>query len=136
MVVGRMATPYDLVLLLDPQAPEEQRHQVLDAVESMIDGGGVLMGAYDWGSRRMTFEIDHRGEAEYHIFQFEGGKDLLERLNHNLKITDGVLRFRIIRLKPGAPPPPTPRPESRSDSRARDDGDAPVAPRAAADARR
>jgi small subunit ribosomal protein S6 len=131
-----MATPYDLVLLLDPQAAEDQRNQILDAVESMVDAGGTLMGAYDWGTRRMTFEIDHRPEAEYHIFQFEGGKELLERLDHNLKITDGVLRFRIIRLKPGAPPPPAPRPESRSDPRSREDGDAPVAPRAAADARR
>jgi small subunit ribosomal protein S6 len=127
---------YDLVLMLDPQAAEDQRAQILDAVESMIDAGGQLHGAYDWGTRRMTFEIDHRPEAEYHIFQFDGGNELLERLNHNLRITDGVMRFRIIRLKPGAPPPPVPRPETRSDSRGREDGDAPVAPRAAADARR
>ena len=131
-----MATPYDLVLMLDPQAAEDQRGQILDAVASMIDAGGELHGAYDWGTRRMTFEIDHRPEAEYHIFQFAGGNELLERLNHNLRITDGVLRFRIIRLKPGAPPPPTPRPETRSDPRGREDGDAPVAARAAADARR
>ena len=51
----------------------------------------------------MAYEIDHRPEAHYHLFQFEGENDLLERLNHQLKIMDGVLRFRIIRLKPGAP---------------------------------
>ena len=55
----------------------------------------------------MTFEIDHRPEAEYHLFQFEANDNsLLERLDHNLKITDGVLRFRITKLHPGTPPPP------------------------------
>jgi small subunit ribosomal protein S6 len=27
-------------------------------------------------------------------------------LDHTLKITDGVLRFRIIKLRAGTPPPP------------------------------
>jgi small subunit ribosomal protein S6 len=35
---------------------------------------------------------------------------LLEQLDHSLKITDGVLRFRIIRLRPGTPPPPEVKP--------------------------
>ena len=38
--------------------------------------------------------------------QFLGGRELLEQLDHNLKITDGVLRFRIIKLRPGTPAPP------------------------------
>jgi small subunit ribosomal protein S6 len=132
-----MATLYDLILMLDPRAADEQRAQILETVQSMIGEHGAMVGAHDWGIRRMAYEIDHQGEAAYHLFQFKGGNDLLERLNHTLKITDGVVRFRIIRLKPGSPPPPAPRPESRGDSRSREDsGDAPVAARAAADARR
>jgi hypothetical protein len=63
----------------------------------------------------MAFEINHRPDADYHLLQFETdkGSGLLDKLDHNLKITDGVLRFRIIRLKDGSPPPPTPRPEGR-----------------------
>ena len=54
-------------------------------------------------------------EADYHLIQFRGPSALLEQLDHNLKITDGILRFRIIKLRP-APrrrrtcgPPPWPR---------------------------
>ena len=32
--------------------------------------------------------------------------ELLDQLDHSLKITDGVLRFRITKLRPGTPPPP------------------------------
>ena len=94
--------------------------------------GGSLIGRHDWGVRRMTFEIDHRPEADYHLFQFEADVPLLERLDHMLKITDGVLRFRIIKLRAGTPPPPEPKP---AEARAREPrGSERVAARAAADA--
>lgn len=126
---------YDLMLMLDPEAPDDRRTQIMGNVKSMIETGGSLAGEYDWGTRRMTFEIDHRPEAEYRLLQFEGQNELLESLNHNLKIADGVLRFRIIKVKPGSPPPPEPRDSGYSrEARPRQDGPETVAPRAAADA--
>jgi small subunit ribosomal protein S6 len=121
------------MLMLDPNAPEERQSEVLSNVESMIGSGGTLVGRHDWGVRRMSFEIDHRPEAAYHLFQFETGtNETLERIDHSLKIAEGVLRFRIIRVKPGTPPPPTPRQEApRSRERPQETR---VAARAAADA--
>src|SRR5215218_4949787 len=106
---------YDLMLLLDPGAPTDRQETILRDVQGLIESGGTLAGSYDWGTRRMTFEIDHRPDAAYHLFQFEteGGGALLERVDHSLKIMDGVLRHRIIRLKDGAPPPPMPSPDRR-----------------------
>jgi small subunit ribosomal protein S6 len=120
------------MLLLDPNAPEGRAEQILGDVEQAIGAGGSLLGRHDWGLRRMSFEIDHRPEALYYLFQFEGENELLERLNHMLKITDGVLRFRIIHLKPGTPPPPPPKPEAARTREPR--GSERVAARAAADA--
>ena len=51
-------------------------------------------------------------EADYHLIQFRGQNELLEQLDHNLKITDGVLRHRIIKLRPGTPDPPDLRPSA------------------------
>jgi len=127
---------YDLMLLLDPQADDERRAEIVRNVHTMIETSGSLVGAHDWGMRRMAYEIDHRPDAAYHLLQFEGGNDLLERLDHTLKITDGVLRFRTIRLRPGSPPPAPPRSERRPEGRSREAGEATVAPRAAADSRR
>lgn len=99
----------------------------------MIESDGVLVGSHDWGSRRLAYEIDHRRDAGYHLYQLEAERELLERLDHSLKIMDGVLRFRIIRLKPGSGPPPVP---EREAPRRRDEGAEPTvaAARAAADA--
>jgi len=129
-----MSGYYDLMLMLDPTAPEERRNAAISETESMINSGGELVGSYDWGTRRMAYEIDHRPEAEYRLYQFNGDNPLLERLNQRLRITDAVLRFRIIKLKPGQPTPPPP---DQQASRRRDDRepqDTKVAARAAADA--
>jgi small subunit ribosomal protein S6 len=128
-----MAQLYDLMVLLDPNAADERHQAVVSEVESMIGSGGELVGSHDWGSRRLAYEIDHRPEATYHLFQFRAEPELLERLDQRLKIVDGVLRFRIIRLKPGSPPPPPPRPEPPR-RREDEERDGKVAARAAADA--
>lgn len=124
---------YDLMLLVDPNVPEDRQSAVIDEVETMISSGGEVVTSQDWGSRRMAFEIDHRADAGYHLFQFNGDNPLLERLRHSLRIMDGVLRFRIIRLKPGTPPPEPPR-EAAPRPRREEEGDGRVAARAAADA--
>jgi small subunit ribosomal protein S6 len=126
---------YDLMLLIDPNAPEDRQSAVVAEVEQMISSGGELVGAHDWGTRRLAYEIDHRPEADYRLYQFSAEPELLERLHGRLPIMDGVLRFRIIRLKPGSPPPPPPRdhpPRPRDDREREPEGR--VAARAAADA--
>ena len=109
-----MAAPdplYDLMLLLDSAAPVEQRKKILSDVESMISATGEIVGNHDWGTRALAYEIRHKGDAEYHLLQFHGPAELLANLQRTLRITDGVVRFRIIKLAPGTPAPPEPRPE-------------------------
>lgn len=129
-----MPALYDLMILLDPNAPEGRGEQILGDTRAALEADGTIVGEHDWGTRRMTFEIDHRPEAAYHLFQFEGGNELLERLNHTLKITDGVLRFRVIKVKPGTPTPPAPRPEAPRPASRERGPETRVAARAAADA--
>jgi small subunit ribosomal protein S6 len=129
-----MSGLYDLMLLVDPTAPEERRTAAISEAESMIDSGGELVASYDWGTRRMAYEIDHRPEADYRLYQFNGDNALLERLNQRLRILDGVLRFRIIKVKPGQPTPPPPDQQPARRREEREAQDTKVAARAAADA--
>jgi small subunit ribosomal protein S6 len=126
---------YDIVLLLDTAAADEVRAKVVDDVEKMITAGGEVIGKHAWGTRHLAFEIDHKTEAEYHLFQFHGGRDLLATLNRTLRITDGVVRFRIVKLAPGTPPPPDMRSSSApAPARDEDSEHAPPAAVAAAPA--
>ena len=105
---------YDLTVLLDADAPSERRAEILGAVEGAIANGGEIVSKHDWGVRNLAYEIDHHKDAEYHLIQLTGPPELLDRLRTALRVTDGVLRHRIIRLPSGMPPPPSLRPEPRA----------------------
>jgi small subunit ribosomal protein S6 len=94
---------YDLMVMLDPEAPEERRTELIGQIRGQIESGATLKGDADWGMRRLAYEIDHRTEAQYHLYQFESAPDLLASLDRGLSIDDAVLRFRIIRLTGDAP---------------------------------
>ena len=97
---------YDLTLLLDAQMESERRDQILANVELAIDGTGEIVGRHEWGVRTTAYEVRKHTDADYHLLQFRGPPELLAQLDHNLKITDGILRHRIIKLRPGTPGPP------------------------------
>jgi small subunit ribosomal protein S6 len=108
-----LATPqtreYELVLMLDPEIPDERREQIASEARKRIEADGNLKHDTAWGMRKLAYEIRQRTEADYRFFRFETGGGLLDDLNHNLRIADGVLRFRIFKVDPGSPavvPPP------------------------------
>ena len=104
-----MAAPdplYDLMLLLDTAADTDRRAEILSNVEAAIAGAGTVVGKHDWGVRPTAYEIRHKADADYHLIQFQGPRELLERLDRTLRITDSVIRYRIIKLAPGTPDPP------------------------------
>jgi small subunit ribosomal protein S6 len=107
--MAKPAPEYELVLMLDPEATDERRDEIAVEARRRIESGGGLKQERSWGLRKMAYEINQRTEADYRFFRFDQGGSVLEELNHNLKITDGVLRFRIFKVDPGAPvidPPP------------------------------
>ena len=107
---------YDLVLMLDTSAEDTRRADVLKNVEDAVGKGGEVVNKQEWGTRALAFEIGHKKDAEYHLLQFHGTPELLSQLDRTLRITDEVVRFRIIKLAPGTPPPPEQRAEPRFDA--------------------
>jgi small subunit ribosomal protein S6 len=106
---------YDLMLLLSNDTEEERRAKIIDDVRQAISsGGGSIAHDDEWGTRALAYRIAHQSDAEYHLLQFTGPRSLLDSLGHTLGITDGVLRFRIIKVLPGTPGPPKPEPAAAS----------------------
>jgi small subunit ribosomal protein S6 len=98
---------YDLVLLFDPQLEEPARAKIVADARAAIEADGELVRDDAWGERALAYPIARKTSAEYHLLQFHAGTPrLLEALEHSLRIIDGILRFRIIKLKPGVPDAP------------------------------
>jgi len=98
---------YDLVLLLDTEAEQGARAGILKDVKESISSNGELVRHDEWGKRELAYPIQHREQAEYHLLQFHpSGAAVLNSLDRSLRIADEVLRFRIVKLRPGTPGPP------------------------------
>lgn len=89
--------------MLDPGPDEAGRDVLAQDVRSRIEAKGTLKHENKWGLRKMAYEIDSRNEADYRWFRFEAPVELLDELGHNLKIADGVLRFRVFKVDSEAP---------------------------------
>ena len=94
--------------MLDPAVEEEGREKIVSDAKASIEAAGSLLHEDNWGVREMAYEIDHKSESEYRWFRFEAPTSLLDDLDHNLKIADGVMRFRIFRVDPADPVLPAP----------------------------
>lgn len=130
--------------MLDPGQDAPARDAIANEARAQIEGAGTLKHENVWGLRKLAYEIGRRTEADYRWFRFEASSDLLQQLDHNLKIADGVLRFRIFKVDPdapvmvppasAAPGPGTSRERSEPPRRAAPQAPAPAAPAAVAEA--
>jgi small subunit ribosomal protein S6 len=101
------APTYDLTLIIDPRIEDDARTKIVADARATIEAQGELLRHDEWGERAFTYPIDRKPNGEYHLLQFHAPQsELLDNLNRTLRITDGLMRFRIIKLKPGVPDAP------------------------------
>jgi small subunit ribosomal protein S6 len=105
-------TDYEILLMLDPELPEERQAQIVARIrESIEQDGGRWDNEEPWGRRRLAYEIDHKPEGVYHLLTFAAEPATLDEVSRVLKITDGVMRHMAVRRVKGAstrPPQPSP----------------------------
>ncbi len=94
---------YEIMLLLDPELPEERANEIIQRIRDSVEGAkGTWDGHEPWGRRRLAYEIDHKGEAVYHLLLFTAPVETLDEITRVLKITDGVLRHGAYRRVKGS----------------------------------
>ena len=108
--------PYEILLMLDPELPEERQDEIVTRARELVESrGGTIEKHEPWGRRKLAYEIDHKGEGTYHLLLFTSDADTLNELSRILKITDGVMRHmpthRIEGSRTAAPSPAPPAPE-------------------------
>ena len=108
-----MRTEYEILLMLDPDAPEERQNEIIQRARDLVEAGGGTWDRHEpWGRRKLAYEIAHKDEGVYHLFELTAEPATLDELSRILKITDGVMRHlavRRIERGPGRPVARTPR---------------------------
>ena len=93
---------YDLILMLDLGAEDERRAKIVADARAAISAEGELLGDQAWGTRALAYEIDHRDPGRVPPAAVQRSADADRALEHTLRITDGVVRHRVIKLPAGS----------------------------------
>ncbi len=96
---------YEILLMLDPELPEEREIEILTRMRQQIERNGSWGGHERWGRRKLAYEIDRKNEGVYHLVTFTTEPDTLAEVSRILKITDGVMRHMPVRLPQRASKP-------------------------------
>jgi small subunit ribosomal protein S6 len=100
-------TEYEILLLLDPDLPEEKQGDVVTRVRTLIEQGGGTVDRHDaWGRRKLAYPIQKKEEGVYHLISFTSEAETLDELSRVLKIDDDVLRHMATRRPEGGPAEP------------------------------
>jgi small subunit ribosomal protein S6 len=86
------------MLMLDADADEARQNEVIERMRQIVEqGGGTFESVDAWGRLKLAYEIDHKGEAFYHIVNFTSSTETLDEVTRVLRITDDVMRHMVVR---------------------------------------
>ena len=97
-------TPYEILLMLDPELPDERQSEIVQRTRELIEQGGGGWERHDvWGRRRLAYEIDKKTDGAYHLLSFQAEPETLDEVSRVLNITDGVMRHLAVRRSERGP---------------------------------
>jgi small subunit ribosomal protein S6 len=113
-----MQTKYETAILFDPELPEDRRKEFLAKLSGVIASyQGEVLKQDDWGIRKLAYQISKKANAYYTFLVYAGNRGVVEEIERNIKIFDGVLRYltsRVAadtRIKAAAAPAAAPAPK-------------------------
>jgi small subunit ribosomal protein S6 len=90
---------YELVVVVRPEADEENYESTVESIGRFITGkGGTVSEVERWGKRRLAYPIKQYGEGYYVLTRFQMKPEYNEELETNLKISEDVIRHLLIKL--------------------------------------
>ncbi|SRR6266508_2008443 len=90
---------YELMVIFEGDLDDAAVEAGVKRIEQQVTAkSGRIATTERWGKRRFAYEIAHKHEGYYIVFQiFAGGGDL-DDLERQLRLADDVVRHKLIRL--------------------------------------
>jgi small subunit ribosomal protein S6 len=91
--------PYEVMVIFDAELEEETVRSAVERYVALIESKGAQRGAVDfWGKRRFAYELKHRTEGYYVVFQAKADPPAMDELHRVLSLADEVIRHVVLRI--------------------------------------
>lgn len=88
---------YETVYIIAPTFDEEGVKGIVEKFSNLVSSHGELEKVEEWGKKKFAYEVQDFKEGYYVLMNFSANPDFPEELERNFKITDGILKYLIIR---------------------------------------
>ena len=90
---------YELMVIFDSGLEDLAIDDQVKSTAAQIAARGATVASTDrWGRRRFAYEIDHRTEGYYVVWELTSDGADLEGLERSLRLADEVVRHKLVRL--------------------------------------
>lgn len=99
--------PYEMMIVLAPDVPEDELDPMIDTIESYVTrfGGEVIAINRDspWGRRRLAYPIRHDGrdvrDGFYALYYFDVEPSAVIEIEREIRLNDRIIRHMVIALE-------------------------------------
>lgn len=89
---------YELLYIIKPMVEEEARAALIARFADIVkNDNGEVENIDEWGMRKLAYAIDYISEGYYVLMNFKAKADLPVELERNLKISEDVMRFMVVK---------------------------------------
>jgi small subunit ribosomal protein S6 len=90
---------YETTIITKASTSEDQISALKTKIEGIIQTHQGTLGNFeDWGTRRLSFEIQKENRGRYLYFGFVGNNGTVAELERNFRINENVVRFLSVNL--------------------------------------
>ena len=97
--MAKISANYEVVYIIDPAQGEEAVAATVAKFQTLAEQHATNVVVDEWGKRRLAYAIDYKTEGYYVLMYIKAPADLPRELERNLKISDQVLRYLVIRYE-------------------------------------
>ncbi len=104
---------YESIFILHPDLPAEQSEKITEIMTGIIEKqGGKIHVVDDWGVKRLAYEVKKQKKGHYVLMQFAGEPAVIQELERNYRVNDGVIKYMTLRIEEDKLQPVKPKEES------------------------
>jgi len=93
----KITNSYETLFVIDPDLTEEATRALIEKFTSLIAANGEIESTDEWGKRKLAYPINDKPEGYYVLVNFKSEGTLPSELERIFGITEGILRFIVIR---------------------------------------
>ena len=89
---------YEMLYILDNDLSDEMKEKLVNKFnEIIVNANGTIDTVDKWGTKKLADDINYKSEGYYVLINFKAQSDLPNELERVMRITDGVVRFIVLK---------------------------------------